>query len=98
MELVLGSRGDKEFLEELKGLLAKFPGSVPIYLRLEMSGQPSMRLKLAESFKVELRQELLEALNHLLGEESVVIKRQPPKPSTPFRPRLDLTSQTNMLG
>jgi DNA polymerase-3 subunit alpha len=83
MELVLGARGEKEFLEELKGLLAKFPGSVPIYLRLEVSGQPSMRLKLAESFKVEPRQELLEALNRLLGEEAVVIKRQPPSASPP---------------
>ena len=64
-------------MEELKGLLSRFPGRVPIYLKLEMPEQPSMRLKLAENFKVEPRQELLEALHRLLGESSVVIKRQP---------------------
>jgi DNA polymerase-3 subunit alpha len=88
MELVLNQHGQRELLEQLKGLLAKFPGAVPVYLRLQMPDRPSaMRLKLAEEFKVEPRQELLEELDQLLGEDSVVIKRQPPKPPQPFQPR-----------
>ena len=87
MELILHRHGEKELLEQLKGLLAKFPGAVPIYLRLEIPEQSAVRLKLAESFKVEPRQELLEELGQLLGEDSVVIKRHPPKPTAPFQPR-----------
>ena len=88
MELVLRRHGEKELLEQLKTLLARFPGSVPIYVRLELPEQPAMRLKLAEHFKVEPRQELLEGLGQLLGKESVIIKRHPPKPPAPFVPRM----------
>jgi len=87
MELIVRSPGEKESLEQLKGLLVRFPGTVPIYLRLDLPHGPSTRLKLSEDFKVEPRQELLEALGKLLGEEAVVIKRQPPKPPAPFQPR-----------
>ncbi|MBI3010085.1 MAG: DNA polymerase III subunit alpha [Candidatus Omnitrophica bacterium] len=83
MELVLRHAGNPALLEELKGLLARFPGTVPIYLRVETPQEPSMRLRLAENFKVEPKQELLEELNRLLGENAVVIKRQPPK-TAPF--------------
>jgi len=76
MELVLRRHGEKALLEQLKALLARFPGSVPIYLRLELPSEPSMRLKLAEDFKVEPKQELLEELSQLLGDKSVIIKRQ----------------------
>jgi DNA polymerase-3 subunit alpha len=95
IELVLQSPGmERDLLEQLKGLLAKFPGVTPIYLRLEIPREPSMRLKLAEGFKVEPRQELLEALSQLLGEEAVVLKRQLGRPS--FSP-VD-KSQGAMLG
>ena len=88
MELILRTPGmEKDLLEHLKGLLARFPGVVPIYLRLEIPKEPSMRLKLAEGFRVEPRQELLEELGRLLGEEAIVIKRQPPKPAQPFQAR-----------
>ncbi|MBI3021298.1 MAG: DNA polymerase III subunit alpha, partial [Candidatus Omnitrophica bacterium] len=87
MELVLRHGGEKELLEELKGLLGRFPGEVPIYLRVEMPQEPAMRLKLAENFKVEPRQELLEELGRLLGEESIVIKRQFKEPARPFHLR-----------
>ena len=73
----------KEMLEQLKELLARFPGTVPVFLRLEMSEQPSIRLKLSEQFKVEPRQELLEELSQLLGEEAVIVKRQPPASPQP---------------
>ena len=89
MELIVRAPGEKESLEQLKGLLARFPGTVPIYLRIDIPHQPSTRLKLSEDFKVEPRQELLEELGRLLGEEAVVIKRQPPKPPAPFQPRFN---------
>jgi DNA polymerase-3 subunit alpha len=82
IELVLRSPGmEKELLEQLKELLAKFPGMTPIYLRLEIPREPSLRLKLAEGFHVEPRRELLEALGQLLGEEAVVLKRQLGRPT-----------------
>ncbi|MBI3010908.1 MAG: DNA polymerase III subunit alpha, partial [Candidatus Omnitrophica bacterium] len=91
MELVLRHGGEKELLEELKGLLGRFPGEVPIYLRVEMPQEPAMRLKLAENFKVEPRQELLEELGRLLGEESIVIRRRSTEPARSFQPRLRST-------
>lgn len=84
MELVLRTPGmEKELLEQLKGLLGRFPGSVPIYLRLELPQEKPMRLRLAEGFRVEPRQELLDQLGQLLGSESVVLRRYE------ARPRLD---------
>jgi DNA polymerase-3 subunit alpha len=89
LELVLRGRGEPGKLEELKALLGRFPGSVPVYLRLELGpSEPPMRMKLPEEFKVEPGQELLEELGRLLGEEAVVIKRQPPsRPAAAFQPR-----------
>ncbi len=66
----------KDTWEQLKALLSQFPGAIPIYLNLQLPQQPTKRLRLPEGFKVEPRQELLEALMELLGEESVVLKRQ----------------------
>ena len=92
VELILRSPGmEKELLEQLKTLLAKFPGSVPMYFRLEIPKEPSMRLKLAEGFKVDPRQELLEELRLLLGDDAVVIKRQPPRAPAPYQPRFRST-------
>ena len=94
IELVLRGPGgvEKELLEQLKALLARFPGALPIYLRIEVPNGPSTRLRLAEGFKVDPRQELLEELAQLLGEEAVVIKRQPPKPIEPFRARFSMSA------
>ncbi len=95
IELILRSVGmEKELLEQLKELLSRFPGTVPVYLKLELAEQPSMRLKLAEQFKVDPNQELLDTLGRLLGEEAVVIHRQPPKPAPSFQPRYADFSKT----
>jgi DNA polymerase-3 subunit alpha len=84
IELVLRAPGmEKERLEQLKGLLSRFAGPLPVYLRLEMPQEPSMRLKLAEQFRVTPSQELLETLEKLLGEDAVVVKRQPPMAMRP---------------
>ncbi len=79
VELILRTPGvEREFLEHLKTLLRKFPGSIPIYVTLEMPQVDPMRLKLAEDFRVDPHPELLEELGKLLGEEGVVVRRQPP--------------------
>jgi len=79
IELILHPIGlEKEMLEQLKGLLAKFPGALPIYLTLEMPRETPMRLKLAEGFKIEPHPDLLEELERLFGQDRVVIRRQPP--------------------
>jgi len=99
MELVLHSRGvEKELLEQLKGLLARFPGTIPIYLRLETPEEPSMRLKLAEGFRVEPRQDLLDELSQLLGEGSVVIKRQPANPAPSFQSHMGAGGRPAFAG
>ena len=89
VELVLHGQGvEKSLLEQLRGLLARFPGSVPIYLRLEMpQDASSMRLRLAEGFKIDPRAELLDELGQLLGETAVTLRRQPPTPAAAFQPR-----------
>lgn len=77
VELVVRQPGmEKEMLEQLKGLLMKFPGSLPIYLNLQLPDQSVQRLKLSEGFRVEPKQELLESLAQLLGEEAIVLKKQ----------------------
>ena len=86
---------EKDLLEPLKQLLGRFPGTVPVYLRLEFPEQSAVRLKLAEDFKVDPRQELIDELGHLLGDESVVIKRNAPStPSSPYQRFRPLTVNT----
>ncbi|MBI4597850.1 MAG: DNA polymerase III subunit alpha [Candidatus Omnitrophica bacterium] len=87
LDLILNNkRGEKELLGQLKELLAKFPGAVPTYLRVQGTEQPLMRLRLSDQYKVEPKPELLDELGRLLGDESVVITRQPPKPPAAFQP------------
>ncbi|MBI3324158.1 MAG: DNA polymerase III subunit alpha [Candidatus Omnitrophica bacterium] len=78
VELLLRAPGvEHNFLEDLKALLTRFPGSVPIYLTVQMPQAGPMRLKLSEGFQVEPKAELLEQLVRLLGEDGVKIRRQP---------------------
>ena len=88
IEFLIRHSEDKQHLEELKELLARFPGSVPVYLRLETPGQASMQLKLSEQFQVDPTPEVLDELVRLFGEAAIVIKRLPPKAPAPFaKPR-----------
>jgi len=76
IELILHTPGvERDFLEQLKALLSRFPGTVPIYLTIRIPKEHPMRLKFAEGFKIEPHPELIEELGKLLGEEQVVILR-----------------------
>jgi len=76
IELALPGQGvERELLGQLKGLLARFPGGMPIYLKVDVPNEPSLRLRLAEEFKVDPRQELVEELIRLLGDRAVVFQR-----------------------
>jgi len=87
VDLVLHGPGiEKPLLEQLKELLARFPGTIPIYITLNMAAESPMRLKLAENFKIDPKQELLDALHQLLGEDGVVLKRQASRPAQPLKP------------
>ena len=82
LELVLPTPTiERDALEQLKKLLGKFPGPLPIFLTLHLPQEQPMRLKLAEEFKVDPHPELLDELERLLGEEGVHIRRQPMKPA-----------------
>jgi len=79
IELVLRTADpDRQVLERLKELLARFPGSMPIFLTLHVPDQEPVRLKLAEGFKIDPRPEMVEELRRLFGDDGVVIKRAPP--------------------
>ncbi len=81
IELVLHTPGiERDLLIQLKDVLARFPGSIPVYLTLRTPSLDPMSVKLAETFKIEPHPELLDELHKLLGEESIVIRRQPPTP------------------
>ena len=87
VELVLNPQiANRKLLEELKALLMRSPGSLPIYLTLQeapgASGAP-VRLRLAEDFKIDPSVELLDDLTRLLGEEAVIVRRQPKSESVP---------------
>ncbi len=76
IELILHGQGlERPLLEQLKQLLVRFPGPTPIFLTINMPGEGPTRLKLAESFKVEPRPEVLDELRRLLGPDGVVIRR-----------------------
>ena len=99
IELVLHERHDKNLLERLKEILATSSGPVPVFLRLDVVGQPSMRMRLAEPFKIAPTAELLDALERLLGgAHAVVVKRSPGKPPTPFQARFGPPTQLVASG
>ncbi len=89
MEVALRGAAGPERLEGLKQLLERFPGELPVFLRVEMPQEPALRLRLPEGFKVDARPELFDALEQLLGGEAITLKRQPPRPLDPagFRHR-----------
>ena len=84
MELIIRTPDATAQLEAIKALLAKSPGRVPTYLRLELPQEQPVRLKLPDEFRVEPKPDLLESLMHLLGEDALAIKRQPSPPPRPF--------------
>ena len=92
IELILHTPGvERDFLERLKALLGRFPGTVPIYLTIRLPKEHPMRLKFAQGFQVEPHPELIEELGKLLGEEQVIIRRTAVSPvvSTPQEQGVD---------
>lgn len=83
VELVLRTPGlERDLLEQLKTTLARFPGSVPIYLTVQTPQEEPVMLRLAEGFKIQPSSQLLDELSKLLGEEGVTVLRQArPRPS-----------------
>ena len=78
VELILHTTGiERDLLVRLKELLGRFPGPVPVYLTLETPSLTPMSVKLDEAFKIQVNPELLDELHRLVGEEGVVIRRQP---------------------
>ncbi len=78
VELILRTPGlERDMLEQLKTLLNRFPGTIPVYLKLNLPAAEALSLKLAEAFKIEPHPELLDELGRLLGDDGVVIRRQP---------------------
>jgi len=90
LELILRAPGlQRDLLEQLKSLLGRFPGSTPVYLTVKVPDSDATSLKLAEDFKIEPHPDLFDGLQQLLGDQGVVIRRQPlaPVASTTFRAR-----------
>ncbi|MBI4354125.1 MAG: hypothetical protein HY595_02700, partial [Candidatus Omnitrophica bacterium] len=78
IELILRSPGlERDLLEQLKNLLTRFPGTIPVYFKLNLPAAEALSLKLAEAFKIDPHPELLDELGKLLGDDGVVIRRQP---------------------
>ena len=78
VELVLRTPGlERDLLEQLKTLLNRFPGAIPVYLKVNLPAAEGLSLKLAESFKIDPHPDLLDELGRLLGDDGVVIRRQP---------------------
>ncbi len=78
---------ERALLEQLRGLLGRFPGSVPIYLTVSVPEALPTRLKLPDEFNVQPQQELLEALDQLFGPESVRIRSHQLRTAQPMRMR-----------
>ena len=78
VELVVRTPGvERQFLEDLRSILHRFPGQVPIYMKVDVPDAKPVYFKLPEELRVEPQPELLEALGQLFGREDVIIKRQP---------------------
>jgi len=56
---------------ELKSVLEKHKGSIPIYLSLTSNGSKP-RLFFLKDFRAKISNELVDALNYILGEDSVI--------------------------
>lgn len=62
-----------EVIKEIKSLLNKYSGSVPVFIQLNESGNKKKMFALKEN-RVKLDDNLLNSLIDLIGEESVVLK------------------------
>lgn len=100
IELIIHRPDEKKnVLDKLKLLLSRFQGNVPIFLRIEIPQESSVKLRLSESFKIDPCEELLQELKQLLGSHCVILRRQTTEPVdfSTFR-RGNKTSQNAFLG
>lgn len=74
-----------DHLDQLKSVLLRFPGVVPVFLNVPVEDQPRMRLRLADSFKVEVCQGLIDEIETLIGEDQCRVQRREPAQPEPFR-------------
>ncbi len=76
LELIV-HQTDLILMAKIKELLSRFPGTIPVLLRVDVPGHDSVRMRLSEDFRVELQQDMLDTLVRLLGTESILLKKQP---------------------
>ena len=65
---------DSDELEQIKMILARYPGPVPVVICLGFPGGEKVFVDTAESFEVTPTEAMISELEHLLGEESVDVQ------------------------
>jgi hypothetical protein len=76
LELVV-RQTDLSLMAKIKEALSRFPGGVPVLLRVDVQGQDPIRMRLAEDLRVDVQQDLLDMLWQLLGPQGLLLKKQP---------------------
>ncbi len=68
------SRNKPEIILEIKNILVKNEGNVPVFIQLLDNGSPKGKLFSLEETRIKVTGDLIRSLVNLLGEDSVVIK------------------------
>jgi DNA polymerase III subunit alpha len=71
------ARADEAIFRELKQILRGHPGETPVVLCIEYPSGEKVFIDTDRTHKVAARQELVHAIEHLLGEESVYVAVNP---------------------
>jgi hypothetical protein len=63
-----------EKLIQLKSILEKYEGSIPVFINLTENGIDKGKLFSLQEIRVKINSELIKSLIELLGEESLILK------------------------
>ncbi len=69
-----------EHLEQIRDLLRRYPGHLPVLLCLEQASGEVVYLKTSEEFRVQPDEHLIRELRHLVGEHTIFLKVALPSP------------------
>lgn len=83
---ISAARADEQVLREIKGVLRSYPGETPVGLCVEQPGGEKIFIEADHSFKVAAKEQVVRAVERILGENTVFLAINPAPCLRPPRP------------
>ncbi len=92
------NRFNENHLEQVHGLLQRYPGKLPVLLCMEQAGGEVVYIRTADEFHIQADERLLHELKHIVGEHAVFLKIATPSSSKNNRNSKTLQQPNNTMN